>query len=96
VEGNSVYYDECFSFFMTLSNERLQKCEELIMVQVITDPWCSCGGLTPDGTLLVAGGWNDGAKTSRYYGGHGQKNCKNCDWREYPGKFQEERWYVLI
>ena len=83
-----------FSFFMTLSIERVQKCEELVMVQVITDPWCSCGGLMADGTLVVAGGWSEGAKTTRYYGG--QVNCETCDWREYPKKLKEDRWYMLI
>jgi len=61
------------------------------MVQVKTDPWCSCGGLTADGTLLVAGGFADGGKTSRYYFG-----CKNCDWKEYPETLREARWYVFI
>ncbi|CAJ1951711.1 unnamed protein product [Sphenostylis stenocarpa] len=90
------FYDEnlkenkqdCFAHGMeyTLATNQVRA------LTVKTDPWCSCGGLTPDGTLVVAGGFGDGVKTARYYGG--QKNCKACDWREYPNKLQEARWYA--
>lgn len=95
-------HDETFFFFVTHFQikgyknvkNRLNAWHNvnLNLVQVKTDPWCSCGGLTPDGTLVVAGGFADGGKTSRYYGG--QPDCQDCDWREYPNKLQEPRWYV--
>ncbi|KAL5079737.1 hypothetical protein RYX36_008158 [Vicia faba] len=62
-------------------------------LKVTQDPWCSCGGLTPDGTLVSAGGFQDGTRTIRHFGG---PTCKgnNCDWREYKNTLQEDRWYV--
>ena len=54
-----------------------------------TDPWCSSGGLAPDGTLVGTGGWFDGEKTIRYF-----NPCDNCDWREAPGRLADMRWYA--
>jgi len=64
-----------------------------ILVQVTADPWCSGGGLAPDGTLISTGGFLDGAKTIRYVGGPACKG-NNCDWREHNNALQEARWYV--
>ncbi|CAK8533963.1 unnamed protein product [Lathyrus sativus] len=61
-------------------------------LKVTQDPWCSCGGLTPDGTLISAGGFQDGTRTIRYIGGPACKG-NNCDWREYKNTLQEDRWY---
>nr|ACU17686.1 unknown [Glycine max] len=80
--------EDCFAHSMEYDIETNQ----VRALTVKTDPWCSCGGLTPDGTLVVAGGFADGGKTSRYYGG--QPDCQDCDWREYPNKLQEPRWYA--
>ncbi|KAL9324655.1 hypothetical protein ACSQ67_009512 [Phaseolus vulgaris] len=80
--------DDCFAHAMTYDI----KTNKVRALTVITDPWCSCGGLMADGTLVVAGGWSEGAKTTRYYGG--QVNCETCDWREYPKKLKEDRWYA--
>ena len=55
------------------------------------DPWCSSGGLAPDGTLVSTGGFFDGAKTVRYIGG----DCTECEWREYDNVLKDERWYAL-
>jgi hypothetical protein len=72
------------------------KCDELkSVVQVTADPWCSCGGLAPDGTLVSVGGFLDGIRTIRYYGGPACKG-NNCDWREYNGAMNEDRWLVHI
>ena len=54
------------------------------------DPWCSSGGLAPDGTLISTGGFADGAKTIRYIGG----GCENCKWREYDNTLVDDRWYA--
>ncbi|XP_057760876.1 aldehyde oxidase GLOX1-like [Arachis stenosperma] len=60
-------------------------------LKVTADPWCSCGGLAPDGTLISSGGFRDGSRTIRYYGG---PNCqKDCDWREHNEALKEDRWY---
>ncbi|KAG5007688.1 hypothetical protein JHK82_025612 [Glycine max] len=80
--------EDCFAHSMEYDIETNQ----VRPLTVKTDPWCSCGGLTPDGTLVVAGGFADGGKTSRYYGG--QLDCQDCDWREYPDKLKEPRWYA--
>ncbi|GAU37637.1 hypothetical protein TSUD_60170 [Trifolium subterraneum] len=54
------------------------------------DPWCSSGGLSPDGTLVSTGGFADGARTIRYIGG----GCTDCEWREYDQTLVEDRWYA--
>lgn len=53
-----------------------------------TNPWCSSGGLTPDGTLVNTGGWAEGERSIRYY-----KSCDLCDWKETNIKLQDMRWY---
>ncbi|KAL5052638.1 hypothetical protein RYX36_033320 [Vicia faba] len=53
------------------------------------DPWCSSGGLAPDGTFVSTGGFADGGKTIRHIGG----GCQDCEWREYDETLADERWY---
>lgn len=65
-----------------------------ILVQIKGgDPWCSSGGLAPDGTLVGAGGFADGGRTLRYIGGGA---CQECEWREYDNVLAADRWYVLM
>lgn len=54
------------------------------------DPWCSSGGLAPDGSLVSTGGFIDGEKTIRHYGG----GCQKCEWREYDQTLVDNRWYA--
>ncbi|CAL5215125.1 unnamed protein product [Lathyrus oleraceus] len=54
------------------------------------DPWCSSGGLTADGTFVSTGGFADGGKTIRHFGG----GCQDCEWREYDETLVDERWYA--
>ncbi|KAJ4951281.1 hypothetical protein NE237_028113 [Protea cynaroides] len=35
-------------------------------LKVLTDPWCSAGGITVDGTVVNVGGWNDGERATRW------------------------------
>ncbi|XP_057793790.1 aldehyde oxidase GLOX-like [Salvia miltiorrhiza] len=60
-----------------------------LMVQ--TDVWCSSGALVPDGTLVQAGGYNDGDHAVRMY-----KPCKDhsCDWHEITAGLTRRRWYA--
>ncbi|XP_027343215.1 aldehyde oxidase GLOX1-like [Abrus precatorius] len=54
------------------------------------DPWCSCGGVAPDGTFVNAGGFADGARSVRFMG----PNCQDCGWREYDNVLSQDRWYA--
>ncbi|KAK7398970.1 hypothetical protein VNO78_10144 [Psophocarpus tetragonolobus] len=54
------------------------------------DPWCSSGGVAPDGTFVSAGGFISGAKSVRYMG----PNCQGCEWREYDNVLGAGRWYA--
>ncbi|XP_057545676.1 aldehyde oxidase GLOX1-like [Amaranthus tricolor] len=58
-------------------------------LKVLTNPWCSSGGLAPDGTLINTGGWEEGANIIRYY-----QSCDTCDWRESNLKLSDVRWYA--
>ncbi|OVA20292.1 Glycoside hydrolase [Macleaya cordata] len=61
---------------------------EIRPLKILTDTWCSSGGLAPDGTLVNTGGWDDGKQAVRYL-----KPCENCDWTEYPLALSGQRWY---
>ncbi|KAK7358347.1 hypothetical protein VNO77_00274 [Canavalia gladiata] len=54
------------------------------------DPWCSCGGVAPDGTFVSAGGFGNGTRSVRYMG----PNCQDCEWREYDNVLGDDRWYA--
>ncbi|KAJ9536460.1 hypothetical protein OSB04_un000368 [Centaurea solstitialis] len=56
---------------------------------VLTDVWCSSGALTPDGTLVQTGGFNDGDHVVRVY-----RPCDKCDWEEIPFGLIQRRWYA--
>ncbi|KAG6388463.1 hypothetical protein SASPL_149889 [Salvia splendens] len=58
---------------------------------VLTDVWCSSGAVSPDGTLVQAGGFNDGDHAVRTY-----IPCSDhsCDWREIPNGLTQRRWYA--
>ncbi|XP_057448332.1 aldehyde oxidase GLOX-like [Lotus japonicus] len=57
-----------------------------------TDAWCSSGALTPDGTLLQTGGFNDGYHKLRTFTPCPQHNL--CDWLELPQNLTSPRWYA--
>ncbi|KAF8407079.1 hypothetical protein HHK36_006204 [Tetracentron sinense] len=57
-------------------------------LKVLTNTWCSSGGLAADGTLVHTGGWNDGGSAVRYL-----SSCETCDWKEYPKELSGQRWY---
>ncbi|KAL8158769.1 hypothetical protein V2J09_000306 [Rumex salicifolius] len=59
------------------------------VLKVMSDPWCSSGGLSVDGTLISTGGWADGERSIRYFDG-----CNTCDWRESNQKLSDIRWYA--
>ncbi|XP_068634964.1 aldehyde oxidase GLOX-like [Aristolochia californica] len=56
---------------------------------VLTDTWCSSGSLSPDGTLVQSGGFNDGERTVRYF-----SPCDDCDWVEVRNALAVRRWYA--
>ncbi|PON93847.1 1,4-alpha-glucan-branching enzyme [Trema orientale] len=60
-----------------------------LMVQ--TDVWCSSGAVTPDGTLVQTGGFNDGERRVRIF-----QPCSSggCDWREIEFGLNARRWYA--
>ncbi|XP_057975504.1 aldehyde oxidase GLOX-like [Malania oleifera] len=60
-----------------------------LMVQ--TDVWCSSGALAPDGSLVQAGGFNDGERVVRIFQ---PCNDSRCDWREIPDGLAVRRWYA--
>ncbi|KAM0019051.1 putative galactose oxidase [Helianthus debilis subsp. tardiflorus] len=59
-------------------------------LMVLTDVWCSSGALTPDGSLVQTGGFNDGERVVRVF----DKSCGKCDWKEIPSGLVNRRWYA--
>ncbi|KAK4760725.1 hypothetical protein SAY87_005621 [Trapa incisa] len=58
-------------------------------LHIDTDPWCSSGALTVNGSLLSTGGFMDGAKSVRTIA-----PCKTCDWKDTPNVLGSARWYA--
>ncbi|GAV84618.1 Glyoxal_oxid_N domain-containing protein/DUF1929 domain-containing protein [Cephalotus follicularis] len=58
-------------------------------LKILTDTWCSSGGLSANGTLVHTGGWGDGGRSVRYM----ISGCSTCDWKEYPEALNGTRWY---
>ncbi|XP_054798231.1 aldehyde oxidase GLOX1-like [Prosopis cineraria] len=58
-------------------------------IKIETDPWCSSGGVAPDGSLVSTGGFMTGTRSLRFL-----SDCDNCPWRDYPNTFKEDRWYA--
>ncbi|CAJ1973238.1 unnamed protein product [Sphenostylis stenocarpa] len=56
---------------------------------VQTNVWCSSGSVSPDGTLVQTGGFNDGDRTVRTL-----TPCRMCDWREVNNELAARRWYA--
>ncbi|TKY75221.1 Galactose oxidase [Spatholobus suberectus] len=56
---------------------------------VQTDVWCSSGSVSPDGTLVQTGGFNDGDRAVRTF-----TPCGTCDWHELIGGLAARRWYA--
>ncbi|KAG0600257.1 hypothetical protein M758_11G019200 [Ceratodon purpureus] len=63
-------------------------------LKVFSDVFCSAGAHRADGTLLQAGGWNDGGNVVRTLGPN-----PNDDWIEYPNApdaLLSSRWYSSV
>ncbi|KQK22495.1 aldehyde oxidase GLOX [Brachypodium distachyon] len=60
-------------------------------LSVFTDTWCSSGTVSPDGTLVQTGGWNDGYRNART-----MAPCVDgtCDWNETQDALAANRWYA--
>ncbi|KAJ7943533.1 galactose oxidase [Quillaja saponaria] len=58
---------------------------------VQTDTWCSSGAVSPNGTLIQTGGYNDGINKLRTF-----TPCDDdqCDWTELPETLTNKRWYA--
>ncbi|KAF3620227.1 putative peptide transporter PTR5-like [Capsicum annuum] len=63
-----------------------------LMVQ--TDVWCSSGSISPDGSLVQTGGFNDGEKVVRVFKPCNGATSAICDWQEIPGALIQRRWYA--
>ncbi|MED6122815.1 hypothetical protein PIB30_043495 [Stylosanthes scabra] len=59
---------------------------------VQTDVWCSSGYVSPNGTLVQTGGFNDGDRTVRTF--PPCSGSSTCDWIEFPGQLSVRRWYA--
>ncbi|KAF8036292.1 hypothetical protein BT93_C2117 [Corymbia citriodora subsp. variegata] len=57
-------------------------------LSIITDPWCSSGGLGADGNFVSTGGYTAGSKSVRFL-----RLCDDCDWQDTPDVLGDGRWY---
>ncbi|KAF8683583.1 hypothetical protein HU200_044502 [Digitaria exilis] len=60
---------------------------------VFTDTWCSSGTVSPDGTLVQTGGWNDGYRNARTMPAC-DSGDESCDWSETQDALGANRWYA--
>ncbi|WOL08348.1 hypothetical protein Cni_G17101 [Canna indica] len=63
--------------------------DNLRPLKVLTNTWCSSGGMAADGTLVQTGGFLDGGRAVRYL-----NTCSTCDWVEYRTALSVNRWYA--
>lgn len=58
---------------------------------VLTNTWCSSGGVFPDGKLVQTGGFNTGDRMVREF-----TPCDDgtCDWQELGSRLLRRRWYA--
>ncbi|RDX79978.1 Aldehyde oxidase GLOX1, partial [Mucuna pruriens] len=56
---------------------------------VQTNVWCSSGAVSPGGTLVQTGGFNDGDRAVRTF-----NPCGTCDWIELNTGLAARRWYA--
>ncbi|MCO5584234.1 hypothetical protein L7F22_038158 [Adiantum nelumboides] len=61
---------------------------------LLTDTWCSSGGLNANGDLIQTGGYNDGASTVRRFISRCANKKASCDWQEAPNQLAVSRWYA--
>ncbi|CAN8240059.1 unnamed protein product [Cochlearia groenlandica] len=65
---------------------------------VLSNTWCSSGGVLPDGTLLQTGGDKDGDRKAREFSPCNDNNSNNnnvsCDWQEIDNALAASRWYA--
>ncbi|TQD79113.1 hypothetical protein C1H46_035314 [Malus baccata] len=66
----------------------LQLLGRLSLNQILTDTWCSSGGLSANGTFVQTGGSGGGGRSVRYLSG-----CNTCDWEEHPMSLSASRWF---
>ncbi|KAL5711486.1 (methyl)glyoxal oxidase [Ranunculus cassubicifolius] len=57
-------------------------------LRVHTDTWCSSGGVTVDGVLVQAGGYQGGGRVVRTL-----EMCDTCDFVEHGESLSRQRWY---
>ncbi|XP_044472420.1 aldehyde oxidase GLOX1-like [Mangifera indica] len=76
---------DCWAHSVLLDYETGQ----LTPLKIVSDTWCSSGGLTVAGDFVGTGGFRDGANTVRFL-----DSCEKCDWREYPNALAQPRWYA--
>lgn len=60
---------------------------------LLTDTWCSSGGLNANGDLIQTGGYNDGSLVARRFNWQCSGKTQ-CDWQEAPNQLAAERWYA--
>ncbi|CAI9758994.1 unnamed protein product [Fraxinus pennsylvanica] len=53
------------------------------------DPWCSSGGMSPDGALVSTGGNQEGFRTLRIF-----NPFRDFEFQEKPGALSANRWYA--
>ncbi|XP_028806534.1 aldehyde oxidase GLOX1-like [Neltuma alba] len=86
LDRENVTKEDCWAHVVEYDIETNQV---LRPIKIETDPWCSSGGLANDGTLVSTGGFLSGTRSLRFLSG-----CPDCQWRDYPNTFREDRWYA--
>ncbi|CAN6540039.1 unnamed protein product [Malus baccata var. baccata] len=83
-ETGEYYEEDCWAHAVEFDTETAA----IRPLKILTDTWCSSGGLSANGTLVQTGGWAVGGRSVRYLSG-----CNTCDWEEHPMSLSTSRWY---
>lgn len=57
-------------------------------LQIKSDPWCSTGSLSAEGSLIGVGGYFKGRRAVRIH-----RPCEDCDFEERSDLLGSDRWY---
>ncbi|XP_049345436.1 putative aldehyde oxidase Art an 7 [Solanum verrucosum] len=58
-------------------------------LKIMTDTWCSSGGLSSNGELVSTGGYREGIRSIRI-----MNPCDNCEFQENANGLAAMRWYA--
>ncbi|KAL1804837.1 hypothetical protein ACET3Z_027905 [Daucus carota] len=78
-------YPDCFAHALAYDADT----DETKALDIKSDPWCSTGSLSAEGSLIGVGGYFKGRRAVRIH-----RPCEDCDFEERSDLLGSDRWYA--